>query len=112
MPEPRGIAIASLAAAGVTALWIGMSAATPLIFHFHPVLVGGAMGYVYRRASGRPIGVAALGVILLLTAAFLLVGFVAITTLNGGLDAAWVVAAFGLTGLAAGVALVRPRHAG
>ncbi len=87
----------------MTGLWVGMSLATDLIWHFHPALVGILAGWGYRRGlhrSGRRGEAAALVAV---TAALVAAGGIAIAAGNKSLDPGWFVALVAAAGLGVGL---------
>lgn len=49
----RGLVAGLFAGSALTGLWVGMSYALDLTFHFHPALVPAAAGWGYRRGLVR-----------------------------------------------------------
>jgi hypothetical protein len=102
----RTVAVALVAGAAVVSLWVTLSFATTLIFHFHPALVGLTVGWVFRRC-GRGSGLADSLLIIVLTAALVASGAAALAAVDRGLDASTVTGVVSAAGLLAGLLIAR-----
>lgn len=105
-PALRGFLGGLLAGAALTALWVGMSYGTDLIWHFHPLLVGPAAGWGHRRARGSAGERRDLAALAAVTASLVALGAAVIAAGGRGLDPGWLVALVAGAGLAIGLRLL------
>lgn len=105
----RAFALSTAAGIAVTGLWVGMSVATSLIWHFHPALPGVAAGWGMRRGLGRPGGWSEAGATTAIAAVLTAAGGVVIRGADKALDDPWFIALVAAGGLAIGLwILLRP----
>lgn len=103
----RPFALSAGLAAGMTALWVGLSFVTDLVYHFHPFLVGAAAGWGWRIGARGRLEVRAGVVIAAVTSVFVGAGAGMITAGDRALDALWFVALVAAAGLGVGLRLAR-----
>lgn len=72
--QARGLLLGAGIGLAAVGLWVGLSLATGLIWHFHPALPGAAAGWGYRRGLGGPGGRAEGTALVALTAALVGLG--------------------------------------
>lgn len=99
----RALALEVLGASAAMGLWVGMTYAFDLIFHFHPALVGLAAAWAARRRLGRRGSAVVAAALALVTAAFVAVGAGLIAAGDRPLDPAWLIAVVAAAGFAGGL---------